>query len=115
MSNTQNLTLTLPVIGMTCANCVAAVERNAKKVDGVDKASANFASEKLTISYDPTLLSTREVIGDTMARVERAGFHVATASAELPLLGMTCANCANTIQRRLNKVEGVLDASYFRM
>lgn len=36
---------------------------------------------------------------------------VPTTTLELPLLGMTCANCANTIQRRLNKVEGVLDAS----
>jgi copper chaperone CopZ len=27
--------ITLPVLGMTCANCVAAVERNSKKVEGV--------------------------------------------------------------------------------
>jgi len=103
--------LTVPVIGMTCANCVAAVERNAKKVDGISEASANFASEKLTISYDPAVVSIHDAIEDVVQRVDRAGFQVPTACAELPLLGMTCANCANTIQRRLNKVDGVLEAT----
>ncbi|MCB0104420.1 MAG: cation transporter, partial [Caldilineaceae bacterium] len=37
--------LTVPVIGMTCANCVKAVERNAKKVENVNDALVNFASE----------------------------------------------------------------------
>jgi Cu+-exporting ATPase len=38
-------TLTLPVTGMTCANCVATVERNVRKLDGVQQANVNFASE----------------------------------------------------------------------
>ena len=103
--------LTVPVLGMTCANCVAAVERNAKKVQGVDGANVNYASEKLTVEYDPAVMNAREVLVDVIARVERAGYQVPTAETELALLGMTCANCANTIQRRLNKVDGVLDAS----
>ncbi|MCZ7671083.1 MAG: cation transporter [Chloroflexi bacterium] len=48
--------ITLPVMGMTCANCVATVERNAKKVDGVAAANVNFASEKVTFTYDPALV-----------------------------------------------------------
>ena len=103
--------LTLPVLGMTCANCVAAVERNAKKVQGVDKAAVNYASEKLTIEYDPATMSVHDLLTDTIARVERAGYQVPVAAVDLPLLGMTCANCANTIQRRLNKTDGVLDAT----
>jgi Cu+-exporting ATPase len=103
--------LTLPVIGMTCANCVAAVERNAKKVEGVTDAAVNFASEKVTISYDPAVASTQAVTAGMVERIQRAGYEIPTATMELPLLGMTCANCANTIERRLKKVEGVLDAS----
>lgn len=109
MSNTK--TLTVPVIGMTCANCVASVERNAKKVPEVDTASVNFASEKLTIAYDPAVLKPQDLLTDVIARVDRAGYQVPTATIEFPLLGMTCANCANTIQRTLNKVEGVLEAN----
>jgi len=103
--------LTLPVLGMTCANCVAAVERNAKKADGVSNAIVNFASEKVTVTYDPDLVSAQEVTGDVIARVKRAGYQVPTAELELALVGMTCTNCANTIERRLQKTEGVLQAT----
>ena len=103
-------TLTVPVLGMTCANCVASVERNAKKVNTVADAAVNFASERLSINYDPAVSTAKEVLTDVIARVGRAGYSVPTDTVELPLLGMTCANCANTIQRRLTKVEGVLNA-----
>lgn len=103
--------LTVPIIGMTCANCVNTVERNAKKVNTVDAASVNFASEKLTVDYDPAISEPQEVLTEVIQRVDKAGFQVPTATLELPLLGMTCANCANTIQRRLNKVDGMLQAN----
>ncbi|HXF60683.1 MAG TPA: heavy metal translocating P-type ATPase [Caldilineaceae bacterium] len=109
MSEQQQITL--PVVGMTCANCVATVERNAKKAPGVTDASVNFASEKVTVHFDPAIADPKTVAGNVIERVKRAGYDVPTATVELPLLGMTCANCANTIQRRLNKVEGVLEAS----
>ena len=99
--------LTLPVLGMTCANCVASVERNAKKADGVNDAVVNFASEKVLLTYDPAVAQPQEVID----RIHRAGYEVPTTTIELPLVGMTCANCAATIERALNKVDGVLEAT----
>ncbi len=103
--------ITLPVLGMTCANCVTAVERNSKKVAGVTNANVNYASEKVTFTYDPAVISTKDATVQVIGRIERAGYKVPTATAELPLIGMTCANCANTIERRLKKTTGVLDAS----
>jgi Cu+-exporting ATPase len=103
--------LTLPVLGMTCANCVAAVERNTKKVEGVTGATVNYASEKVTFTYDPVAVNAQAVTADVIARVNRAGYQVPTAELELPLVGMTCTNCSNTIERRLKKTEGVLEAS----
>jgi Cu+-exporting ATPase len=96
---------------MTCANCVATVERSAKKVTGVIDATANYASEKVTVSYDPAVVDVQALTGDVIERVKRAGYEVPTAEVELPLVGMTCANCAGTIERRLKKTEGVLDAT----
>ncbi len=49
----NHVSLTLPVIGMTCASCVARVERTLKAVEGVREASVNLATEKVTITYDP--------------------------------------------------------------
>jgi len=98
----------LPVIGMTCANCVASVERNAKKVAGVTDAVVNFGTEKATITYNPKEAKVDEVI----TRIERAGFQVPIATLELPITGMTCANCVATVERTLNKkLSGILDAS----
>jgi len=104
--------VTLPVVGMTCANCVVAVERNAKKAAGVTDAAVNFASERVTVSYDPDVAGGAQVTADVIDRIRRAGYDVPTAEVELPLLGMTCANCAATIERRLKKTDGVVDAEF---
>ncbi len=103
--------ITVPVLGMTCANCVKSVERNAKKIENINDASVNFASEKLTVDYDPAISKPQAVLHDLIERVSKAGYQVPTATLDLPLLGMTCANCAKSIQRALNKVEGVVEAT----
>jgi Cu+-exporting ATPase len=101
--------LSLPIIGMTCANCAISVERSAKKVEGVSDATVNLASEKVTIVFDPTIAKAQEVI----ERIERAGgYQVPTASLDLAITGMTCANCVATVERTLNKkVPGVVGAT----
>ena len=58
--------LSLPVLGMTCANCVAAVERNARKAEGVTEAAVNFAAEKVTVSYDPDQAGGAQVTADVI-------------------------------------------------
>ena len=108
---TEQKQITFPVIGMTCANCVASVERNSKKAQGVTDAVVNFASEKVTITYDPNVAPMPKVTADVVSRVKKAGYEIPTATLELPLLGMTCANCATTIERNLKRVDGVIDAS----
>ncbi|MCA9897371.1 MAG: copper-translocating P-type ATPase [Ardenticatenaceae bacterium] len=103
--------ITLPVLGMTCANCVASVERNSKKVEGVTNATVNFANEKVTFSYDPSVVKGQAVTTAVIEKVKRAGYEIPTAELDLSLLGMTCANCAASIERALNKVDGVLTAT----
>ena len=65
----------LPITGMTCANCVATVERTLRKTPGVDEATVNYASERATVRFDPEHVSV-----DTMIeRIERAGYGVVRA------------------------------------
>ena len=100
--------LSLPVIGMTCANCAVSVERSAKKVEGVSDAAVNLASEKVMVVFDPAIATAQAVI----ERIERAGYQVPTASFDLAITGMTCANCVATVERTLNKkVPGVVGAT----
>ncbi len=100
--------ITLPVLGMTCANCATTVARNAKKVDGVSEAAVNLSTDKVTVSYDPKTATPQAVI----ERIERAGYKVPLARLELPITGMTCANCVNSVERTLRKkVPGILEAT----
>jgi Cu+-exporting ATPase len=100
--------ITLPITGMSCANCAANIERGLKKLAGVRSVNVNFASESAAVAYDAEQLG----IGDVVNKVRSSGFGVASASLDLAITGMTCANCAANIERTLNKkVDGVLDAS----
>jgi Cu+-exporting ATPase len=98
--------VSLPVTGMTCANCSLTIERNLKRLDGVASAVVNLATEKAAVIYDPAVVHE----GDFLALIRDIGYDVATAKAELPVTGMTCANCALTIERTLKRMDGVVSA-----
>lgn len=98
--------LTLPITGMTCANCVATVERNLKKLDGVNSAVVNLSSERATVDFDSAKLG----ITDMIARVNRAGYGVATGEAELVIKRLSDDNDARRLEKTLASLEGVLEA-----
>ncbi len=98
--------ITLPITGMTCANCVATVERNLKKVAGVDFANVNLSSERATVSFDPHLVSLDELVG----RVQHAGYDVASGEADLIIRRLNDDNDARRLEKALRRLEGVLDA-----
>src|ERR671923_638621 len=100
MSETKQLTL--PITGMTCANCVATVERNLKKLDGVQSAAVNLASERAAVEYDPARVGQTALI----ARIERAGYGVALGEAVLPLRRLGDDNDARRLQQALGPPEG---------
>ncbi len=100
--------VTLPVTGMTCANCARAIERSLGRLDGVASAHVNFGAEQVHVTYD----SEKTDIQGIVARIRHAGYDVASRRVELPVTGMTCANCAASIEKALSrKAEGVLDTT----
>ncbi len=104
MSDTKQLTL--PITGMTCANCVATVERNLKKLDGVQSAVVNLSSERATVDFEPAKLQ----LSDVIARVNRAGYGVATGEADLIIKRLSDDNDARRLEKTLAGIEGVLEA-----
>ena len=105
MADTKNITL--PVTGMTCANCVATVERNLKKVDGVEQAMVNLSSERATVQFDPQLAG----LDDLIARIQRAGYDVATGEADLLVHRMSDDNDARRLEKKLSELDGIMEAS----
>jgi Cu+-exporting ATPase len=58
----------LELEGMTCASCVARIERRLNKLEGVD-ATVNFATEQATVRHDPSV-----TVDDLVSAVQAAGY-----------------------------------------
>src|SRR5260370_1245344 len=67
------------VEGMTCASCAMRIEKGLKKVPGIKDASVNLATEKATVTYDPTQTTLTQMVRS----VEAVGYQ-ATPQTEAP-------------------------------
>ena len=103
---TKEKHITLPILGMTCANCVSAVERNLKKADGVATANVNLSSERAAVSYDPT----SSTLGDLISLVKRAGYDIAMGEADLGIKNLSDSADVLRLEKVLKKIEGVIEA-----
>jgi Cu+-exporting ATPase len=74
---------------------------------GVNEANVSYANERAVITYDPKTVSPQQLID----MVRDLGYGAALAEADLPIAGMTCNNCANTITRSLKRLDGVVDVN----
>ncbi|MEI4832194.1 heavy metal translocating P-type ATPase [Bacillus sp. FJAT-53711] len=98
--------VTLGVTGMTCAACANRIEKVLNKMDGVE-ANVNLAMEKASIKYD----SSQQEISNIKEKIEKLGYGVSAEKVTFDIEGMTCAACANRIEKVLNKMEGVSHAT----
>ncbi|MBT3274129.1 MAG: copper-translocating P-type ATPase [Spirochaetales bacterium] len=96
---------TLQIEGMSCASCVASVEKSLKSLDGIQFATVNLATETASIEYDTNTVSHEEL----RKAVENVGYKIAEKSVrkKLSIEGMTCASCVASVEKALNAVDGV--------
>ncbi|KVH73348.1 copper-transporting ATPase [Burkholderia ubonensis] len=109
----------LEIEGMTCASCVARVEKALAGVPGVTRVSVNLATERATVD-------AAGVPASQLAHaVKQAGYQAtpvaepepaiapdaALGAIELDIGGMTCASCAGRVEKALSNVPGVARAS----
>ncbi|KVR65373.1 copper-transporting ATPase [Burkholderia ubonensis] len=110
----------LEIEGMTCASCVARVEKALAGVPGVTRASVNLATERATVGAAAGVTTAQLVDA-----VRQAGYQAtpvaepepaiapdaALGAIELDIGGMTCASCAGRVEKALANVPGVTRAS----
>jgi Cu+-exporting ATPase len=94
-----------PVQGMTCASCVARVERSLTAIPGVADAAVNLATEGATVKADNSVS-----LDLLRAAVEKAGYNVGEQTVRLHIDGMTCASCVARVEKALKQVPGVASA-----
>ena len=99
---------TLEIEGMTCASCAQTVEKSIKKLQGVKEASVNLATEKLSVSFDESKVSVRDI----QTAVDKAGYKAMTnkTTNTFKIDGMTCASCAQTVEKAAKNLKGVENA-----
>ncbi|OOM76151.1 heavy metal translocating P-type ATPase [Clostridium sp. BL-8] len=91
--------------GMTCSACANRVERFVKKLDGVNIANVNFATETLNVEFDENILNSENIEG----AVVKAGYGVKKnfKTYTFKVEGMTCSACSSRVERVTKKLNGV--------
>ena len=99
----------IKVTGMTCSACANRVERVIKKLDGVETASVNFATEILSVKYDNDKVKRNDIENT----IEKSGYGVEKKvnNYSFKVEGMTCSACASRVERVTKKAEGVISSS----
>jgi P-type Cu+ transporter len=98
--------MTLDITGMTCAACANRIEKVLNKMEGVE-ASVNLALENAKVKYNAESTHTTDII----SKIEKLGYGVREEKTEFDVRGMTCAACSNRIEKVLNKMEGISQAT----
>jgi Cu+-exporting ATPase len=97
--------LRIGVGGMSCASCVARVERAIASQPGVESATVNLAAQTAVVRFNqaeiPQLIET----------VRDAGYEPVIETATIGVSGMTCASCIARVERAIMALPGVLVAT----
>ncbi|KAG0318587.1 ATPase Cu transporting protein 7A, partial [Podila horticola] len=96
-------TAQLSIHGMTCASCVASIEKSLKGSRGLVSIKVALLAERATIQYREGETTPQEIA----ALIDDIGFEAAPIQeqlknqVDLQIFGMTCASCVNTIETDL--------------
>ncbi len=97
-------TYSFQVEGMSCASCVARVEKALAAVPGTTFAAVNLASSRATLGGEANPQAVRDAL-------DRAGYPAPVTDITLDVHQMTCASCVARVEKALKAVPGVLDAN----
>lgn len=97
--------ISLPVEGMSCASCVAKIEKALKNISGVQAVQVNLLTRKATVEYNP-----REVaVMDLVKTIQELGYNVPQEEVLLNVRGMSCASCVAKVERVVKSLPGVTE------
>ncbi len=98
----------LNIQGMTCASCAQTVEKALNKGEGVIEVNVNLATEKAHLTYNPEKIKKKEILD--LVNNTGYGATMDTSKIVIKIGGMTCASCVQTVEKALNKAEGITEA-----
>lgn len=99
--------LELGIEGMTCASCSSRIEHALGRLPGVTQANVNLATARASINYDEAQLPVKQIT----TAISETGYTPVIDEYEIGVGCMTCASCTARVEKALNKLSGVVDAT----
>ncbi|XP_072118944.1 copper-transporting ATPase 2-like isoform X7 [Mobula birostris] len=104
----------LQITGMTCASCIANIEGNLQKEEGIHSILVALMAGKAEVKYNPDIIqptAIAELIKDLGFGATVIEDMSSAGNLELSITGMNCASCVHNIESKLNRVDGILHVS----
>lgn len=98
--------LTVPILGMHCANCATTIEKGLQGLPGIEQVGVNLSTERAYLQFDPAALSGEQIV----RQVRRTGYDVAIASTGVGVLGLHDSSDARRLENGLKSLAGVVSA-----
>jgi Cu+-exporting ATPase len=96
----------IPVKGMTCVNCAAAIQKDISKLAGVQSANVNYANEKAVIEFNPAVIALENFIES----IHESGYQAVTEKTFIPLIDLDVSR-SKELERITESIDGVLKAT----
>ncbi len=93
----------IPVKGMTCVNCAAAIQKDISKLAGVKNANVNFANEKAVVEFDPTAVGLERFV----ANIRELGYRAVTETVTIPIIDLDVSRAAE-LEEVASAIDGAL-------
>ncbi len=106
MATGNNETVFLPLEDVESEHCALIVDKGLEQVKGIETHKVELNNRRAAITVDKP-----EVVAEAVKAIQDLGYGVTTIKHTFPVLGMTCASCAGSVESMAKHQPGVLDAS----
>ena len=105
-ANNNKEIIYLPLEDVESDHCALIVEKGLAQVKGVETHKVELNNRRAAITVADT-----EAVGEAIKAIKDLGYGVSTVKNSFPVLGMTCASCAGSVESIVKYQEGVVNAS----
>jgi len=93
----------IPVKGMTCVNCAAAIQKDISKLAGVISANVNYANEKAVVEFDPAAIGLDAFVSS----IKESGYRAVTETVTIPVMDFDVSR-VQELEKTSSAIDGVL-------
>lgn len=105
MATNNNQSIYLPLEDVESEHCALIVDKGLAKIKGIEQHNVELNNRRAVIA-----VSNNEAINDAVKAIRDLGYGVVTSKQTFPVLGMTCASCASSVETMVSHQEGVISA-----